>query len=96
MADHRISLCNNDYEIIFSDGRDGKYNFEALRYGEKWRDLCGDNLMLCLVQKFLDLKEENKKMEAALFNFYKGTMYYDEKEATKNLKCFCRDHLMED
>lgn len=42
---------------------DGKYtvivdplNFRALRYGEEWRDLCGDGLVFAMAQEILELQ----------------------------------------
>ncbi len=45
---------------------DGKYtviqentgNVKALRYGEEWRDCCGDGLILALAQEVQSLREE--------------------------------------
>lgn len=49
---NKISLCSGKYTIIWSE--DLKV-FKALRYGEEWRDLCGDNLILALCQFIMNL-----------------------------------------
>lgn len=43
------------YEVTVADGKytishDNGTAFKALRYGEPWRDLTGDGLLLALVQ----------------------------------------------
>lgn len=52
MMEHTVS--DGKYTIIFHD--DGK--MEALRYGEKWRDLTGDGMVLSMLQEIDDLKAE--------------------------------------
>jgi len=52
-----IKLDNGKYEVIL-DQDGSKFNFHALRYGEQWRDLIGDNLILAMFYKIQDL--ENK------------------------------------
>lgn len=55
-CDSGILLCvniDNKYKVIQeADGR-----LHALRYGEEWRDLCGDNLVLAMAQKIEELEE---------------------------------------
>lgn len=57
---------------------DGKYTIKqdragrlhALRYGEEWRDLCGDGMVLCMAQEIERLHNEvtylDKKIASAL------------------------------
>jgi hypothetical protein len=50
---------------------DGKYTviqedtgtLHALRYGEPWRDLCGDKLVYCLAAEVEALRDEVKRLE---------------------------------
>ena len=51
-----IDLDNGKYTVILSDG-----TFVALRHGEPWRDLCGDNLIFFLVHRIAELEEEKAK-----------------------------------
>ena len=51
MIKHDVS--DGKYTIIFHDS--GK--MEALRYGEPWRDLEGDGMILAMLQEIDDLKE---------------------------------------
>lgn len=44
-----------DYEVI-EDLRNN--TFKALRHGEEWRDLVGDNLILALIDKIEELEED--------------------------------------
>ena len=48
-----IELCDGKYTIIYNDN---PHEFKALRYGEEWRDLTGDNLVLALVNYISDLE----------------------------------------
>ena len=52
-----ISLDDGKYEIIF-DQNDRVSEFYALRYGEEWRSLTGDNMVLCMFQRIKDLEEQ--------------------------------------
>lgn len=54
MTIETIDLEDGKYTLLLhSDGR-----LEALRYGEPWRDLCGDKLVLCLVQRVQALESK--------------------------------------
>ena len=55
---YKLELENGKYTII-EDLNKGK--FEALRYGDDWRSLIGDNLILALVYKVQELEEKLKK-----------------------------------
>ncbi|MET6262615.1 hypothetical protein WID10_28350 [Klebsiella variicola] len=54
-----------EYTVIHENGT----NFHALRHGEKWRDLTGDNLVLALVSRIEQLEklwtEPSKEMVQA-------------------------------
>lgn len=51
------SVASGKYTIIFhqSTGR-----FECLRYGEKWRELTGDGMVLAMLQEIDFLKEQRE------------------------------------
>lgn len=48
----KIDLLGGKYTIQHDNGA----NFKALRYGEEWRDLTGDGLVLALVQRIEELQ----------------------------------------
>ena len=53
----RIDLCDGKYSVVF--------NFEtgqseALRYGERWRDLRGDKMVLAMFNRIVELEEQLK------------------------------------
>ncbi len=43
----RVKLENGEYTVVMEDGG----RLHALRWGEEWRDLVGDQLVLCLAQE---------------------------------------------
>ena len=55
-----LKLSEGKYTIISPE--DNKGNFRALRYGEEWRDLTGDGLVLSLVQHAEELEAENERL----------------------------------
>lgn len=59
----RIDLCDQKYTVVI-DLPAGK--FEALRYGESWRNLSGDKLVLGLCDEITRLKAEVQQLQAAL------------------------------
>lgn len=58
----RHNVSDNKYTIIFYD--DG--SLKALRYGEHWRDLTGDGLVLAMLQEIDDLKEQINSLQGTL------------------------------
>jgi len=52
----KINLDNGKYIVIIHDN----YTMEALRYGEPWRNLTGDNLIYYMFQRIIDLEERIK------------------------------------
>lgn len=57
----RIELNGGKYTII--NELDNGGGFIALRYGEEWRSLAGDNLVLALFHKIEELIEENERLQ---------------------------------
>lgn len=49
----KIELCNGKYTYVLDDD----FRQYALRYGEHWRDLVGDGLVLAMAQRIEDLEE---------------------------------------
>lgn len=48
-----IKVADGKYTVAHENGS----NLRALRYGEPWRDLVGDGLILALVQEIEDLRQ---------------------------------------
>ena len=55
MSEERIDVYDGKYTVILTDN--GK-RFRALRYGEEWRDLAGDGLVLAMFQRIQELEEQ--------------------------------------
>lgn len=55
----KIELEGGKYTIIHENG----CNLRALRYGEEWRNLIGDNLVLAMAQEIEELREKQIKKE---------------------------------
>ena len=55
----RITVCDGKYTVIMT--KDG--NLRALRYGEEWRDLVGDGMVLSLAQEIDDLRQKIKEKD---------------------------------
>lgn len=51
-----IELDNEKYTIVYDETN--SFPEKCLRYGEKWRNLVGDNLMFWLCQRIEELEEE--------------------------------------
>jgi hypothetical protein len=56
---HTIVLCDGKYTIIFNDDPQ-KFDINVERYGEPWRLVTGDNLILALIHKIIELQEQLK------------------------------------
>jgi len=52
-----VKLDSGKYEVVL-DQTYGEFNFNALRYGEKWRNLVGDNLILAMFYKIQELEDK--------------------------------------
>ena len=50
----RVVIEGGKYTVVLSRHK----GLEALRYGEPWRELAGDNLVLCLAQEIERLREQ--------------------------------------
>ena len=58
----RIDLLDGKYTVINENGI-----LKALRYGEPWRDLIGDNLISALVDYIEELEQQVKQNGSSLF-----------------------------
>ena len=54
-----VKVANGKYEVLHENGA----NLRALRYGEPWRDLCGDGLVLALVQRIEALEADCARLD---------------------------------
>ena len=57
----RIDVCEGKYTVINDNGK-----LSALRYGEPWRDLTGDNLIYWMMVEITSLREKNGVLVEAL------------------------------
>lgn len=55
-----VSVENGKYTVVLP--KDG--SLKALRYGEEWRDCCGDNLIYYLAFELNELREKLKELES--------------------------------
>lgn len=64
MSDYptQLDICDGKYTVII-DMQTGQA--ECLRYGEKWRDLTGDKMVLALFDTIVDLQGELDVSKAA-------------------------------
>ena len=51
----RVNVSDNKYTVLIPETAEER--LVALRYGEPWRDLVGDKLILGLAQELHDLRE---------------------------------------
>lgn len=54
MEDFEVSVGDGKYTIVKRNGR-----LSCLRYGEEWRDLTGDKMVLCMAMEIMDLRSKN-------------------------------------
>lgn len=65
----RHDFCDGKYTVVFED--DGRLH--ALRYGETWRDLAGDKMVLSMLQAF-DSQQKQLARAAYLLNLADGAI----------------------
>lgn len=75
--EERIELYDDKYTVILTDN--GK-RFRALRYGEEWRDLSGDGMVLSMFYRIQELEEDNKRLRDRLEISPQGDDKIDELE----------------
>lgn len=76
MSIRKVELENGKYTLCFNE-QTGE--FEALRGGEPWRNLCGDKMVLCAMQKIEAQEDEIKQLREALAFYADRTNYGKEK-----------------
>jgi hypothetical protein len=59
-----LKLCDGKYTVVNELNSGG--GFYALRYGEKWRTLAGDNLVYAMFQEIEDLRDNLKTAKESL------------------------------
>lgn len=57
----QMDFEDGKYTVIYDEG-----HFKALRYGQPWRDLTGDNLVYAMLVKAIQLKEERDALAAQI------------------------------
>lgn len=51
----KLDLCDGKYTVIYDFGTGRS---ECLRYGEPWRQLCGDKMVLAMFDRIVELEEQ--------------------------------------
>lgn len=59
---YSVELCGGKYKVTHDNGTDLK----AYRYGEQWRSLVGDGLILAMVQRIEQLETELKSYKSGI------------------------------
>jgi|GEM_PF-2171979 len=57
----RINFYDNKYTILINENG---VPMEALRYGEPWQDIIGDNLIYHMLCRILELEDEIESLKA--------------------------------
>ncbi len=58
MSEELNNLCVSVYDGKYTVIQNASGAVRALRYGEEWRDCCGDGLILALAQEVEELREK--------------------------------------
>jgi hypothetical protein len=58
-----VTVTVDEYSVTFDNGR-----LTATRYGKPWRDLLGDNLVLALMRRILELQQCESFTQSAMLN----------------------------
>ena len=77
----RLDFCDGKYTVIydFSTGQS-----ECLRYGQPWRQLVGDKMVLAMFDRVVELQAENAALKAELEQWQRSVC--DQGEVIENLK----------
>lgn len=73
MSDERIEVEGGKYAVLHDNGT----NLRAERYGEPWRDLVGDGLVLALAQEITALRLRLASATKERDNLYSAALRYD-------------------
>lgn len=63
----RVDVSNGKYTVVLPEPPETG-GLHALRYGQPWRDLCGDKLVLSLASELEDARKKIEKLEQVLTN----------------------------
>lgn len=74
----KIDLLDGKYTVIHDNWR----GLRALRYGEEWRNLAGDNLVMAMAQEIEELQGKLSEAESLL---------YDSQSLMGNVHCYDTD-----
>ncbi len=77
----RVDVADGKYTVILDSG-----GLRALRWGEEWRDCCGDNLVLYLASELEDTRD-------ALFR--QQLKFNDLQTERDRLQKQCQDYALE-
>lgn len=55
----KIDLCDGKYTVVLTE----KGELSALRHGEPWQDLCGNNLVYWMMVRIQALEAENEELK---------------------------------
>jgi len=58
-----VHVADGKYTVVLGDNK-----FRALRYGEEWRDCCGDNLIFYLATELDEARKEVIELQKKLLN----------------------------
>ena len=56
----KIELCGGKYEVVV-DSHTDNFTFYANKYGENWRDLIGDKLIMAMFYRIVELESSLRK-----------------------------------
>ena len=62
----KVKVDDDKYTVFLPTEPQDHRNFRALRYGEEWRDLTGDNLIYNLAYELNEARAENARLRDAL------------------------------
>lgn len=60
--EQRIEIGDGEYTLV-TESKPNEFIFKALRYGEEWRDLVGDGLVLAMFYEIEDLRKRVEELE---------------------------------
>lgn len=63
LMEYTLNVTVGDGKYTVIQGQDGR--LRALRYGEEWRDCCGDGLIYTLAAEVEKLREQIKELSSA-------------------------------
>ena len=80
----KIELMDGKYTVVNELEEGG--GFRALRYGEEWRNLVGDNLVLAMAYEIEELKAERDEM-------YSTALWAARRMLTKQYSAYVYDEI---